>query len=205
MLKNKEIKYIICDLSDVLVKGIEGVEESLSKTLGRDVEQIRDELFSYDFRPLWLGDKTEDDFFGELILHNNWPITKDKIKYLVRENFHEISGVRAIYSLLRKNYTLILMSVIAKEWVDYLDKKFNYSGLFNHIFYSFSIGYTKRESESFRLVMDKLTISASSILLIDDSERNIKVAKEVGIESIHFVGADNLKKILINSHLLSCQ
>jgi FMN phosphatase YigB (HAD superfamily) len=205
MLKHKKIKYIICDLSDVLIKGIEGVEESLSKTLGRNVDQIRDELFSYDFRPLWLGNKTEEDFFEELILHNNWHITKDEIKYLVRENFYEISGVRDIYSLLKKDYILILMSVIAKEWVEYLDKKFNYSGLFNHIFYSFTIGHTKRESESFRLVMDKLNISANNVLLIDDSLNNIKAAKEVDIESIHFVGVEDLKNLLINSHLLSCQ
>lgn len=205
MLKYEEIKYIICDLSDVLIKGIEGVEESLSKVLGKNVEQIREELFSYDFKPLWLGSKTEEDFFEELILHNSWQITKDEIKYLVRENFYEISGVREIYSLLKKDYVLILMSVIAKEWVEYLEKNFNYSNLFTYIFYSFTIGYTKRESESFRLVMNKLNISANNVLLIDDSLRNIRVAEEVGIKSIHFVGADNLKNILINSHLLSCQ
>ena len=198
----QKITHILCDLSDVLIKGIEGSEIPLAKEIGLDEKKVSEELFSYNFRPLWLGKINEYDFASKLIKEKNWDISTERFLEIIKENFQEIKGVKDVYLRLKKKYTLILLSVNAKEWVNYLDKKYNYSGLFDKVVYSFDIGYTKREPESFAYVLDILKISPEKLFLIDDSSRNLAVAEALGIKGIKFLDAKQLKDSLSNLNII---
>ncbi|MEI6528589.1 MAG: HAD hydrolase-like protein [bacterium] len=199
---NKKVTHILCDLSDVLIKGIEGIELSLSKKVGLPVEKVKEVLFSYDFRPIWLGLLDEDAFVGKLIKDTGWTLSVGTFKEIIRNNFFEIDGVREIYLELRKKYTLILFSVNAREWVKYLDSNFKYVHLFDEVLYSYDIGYTKREPESFKFIINKFRLDPGCVILIDDSGRNILVSESVGIKGIKFINSEILKATLGNLNIL---
>jgi hypothetical protein len=55
-------RLIIFDLSDVSIKGIEGIETTLAKELGRKVSEVKEQLFSFDYRLFWIGQTNENDF-----------------------------------------------------------------------------------------------------------------------------------------------
>lgn len=196
------ITHILCDLSDVLIKGMEGSNVFLAKEMKLDSEKVSEELFSYDFRPLWLGRVSEYEFITRLIKDRGWNIPVKRFMEIIKENFYEIEGTRDIYSKLKEKYTLILLSVNAKEWVNYLDNKYHYSDLFDKVVYSFDIGYTKRESGSFAYILNTLNVKPNNVLLIDDSSRNLATAKAMGIEGIKFIDTRQLKDSLFNLNLL---
>lgn len=199
MKKNmQKITHILCDLSDVLIKGIEGSDTLLAKEMGLEEKKVSEELFSYDFRPFWLGKMNEYDFMSGLIKEKDWPISVERLLEIIKANFQEIDGVREIYLKLKNKYILVLLSVNSKEWVNYLDKRYNYSGIFDKILYSFDLGYTKREPESFVYVLNTLKIGPEKIFMIDDSSRNLAVAESLGIKGVKFLDAKQLKNTLSN-------
>lgn len=198
----QKITHILCDLSDVLIKGMEGSETLLAKEMGLEEKRVSEELFSYDFRPLWFGKMNEFDFVSRLIKEKGWNISEERFLEIIKANFQEIDGVRDIYLQLKKKYTLILLSVNSKEWVSYLDGKFNYSGIFDKIVYSFDIGYTKRELESFTYVLSTIKVGPEKLFMIDDSSRNLAVAEALGIKGVKFLDGKQLKDTLSNLNII---
>ncbi len=194
-------KYILCDLFDVLIKGLEGSEYKIAEELGIDVETVSKQLYSFDFRDFWIGKISEDKFFSNLIKSLEWNISVERLKSIVRNNFKEIEGVKNIYQDLKKSYKLILLTVISPEWVEYVNSRYNLKEIFDYVYCSYDIGFTKREPESYLYILNKHKIQPSEVFLIDDSTRNGLVAESVGIKSLKFINIHKLKqdlKALIN-------
>jgi len=57
---------------------------------------------------------------------------------------------------------------------------------FHKVFASFQIGYTKKDINSFKIIIKKLKIKPEEILFIDDNDKNIKTAKILGIKTIRY-------------------
>ena len=72
-------------------------------------------------------------------------------------------------------------------------------------FLSFERKLTKPSKEFFDLIMDELAAEAYEILLIDDQEKNLNAARELGFDTVKFVSAKKLntklrsKKIIANN------
>ncbi|OGR51711.1 MAG: hypothetical protein A2049_10440 [Elusimicrobia bacterium GWA2_62_23] len=197
MPRSKWPRRIICDLSDVLIKGLRGVEVSLSGLLGLPEKEISDSLYVYDFSPLWLGKKSEDDFLAELISRTGWQLDTPTLKRHIRDNFTEIDGTRDVYSRLARKRELALLSVNAREWAEFMESRFRYQHLFSAgVFYSYQIGFTKREAGSFAHVVRALGVPPRELLFIDDSKRFVDMAATVGIRGILFENSQKLQSDL---------
>ncbi len=59
-------------------------------------------------------------------------------------------------------------------------------GIFKDIFISTDLGVKKIDREAYLLIADKIGLDTSEVLLIDDRQINIDVAKEVGMATILF-------------------
>lgn len=112
------------------------------------------------------------------------------------KNFEEIEGTRGIIKSLKKRYKLGLLSVHAKEWVEYCEEKLSYTSLFDVVSYSFEALVCKPDKKAFKIILDKFQTKPEQVLFIDDSPKNIKTAEELGIASILFQSAPQLKKDL---------
>jgi 2-haloacid dehalogenase len=56
--------------------------------------------------------------------------------------------------------------------------------------------------EFYQRLLDRYNVNPSEALFIDDSLRNVKAAEELGIRSVHFLGADQLKEKLKEINVL---
>lgn len=196
-------KLVIFDLSDVLIKGMEGCEYPLAKELGLPVEQVSQQLFSYDYHSFYIGKINENDCLSDIIKKYQWNISVTKFKKLLRNNFKEIIGSRKIIKAVNEKYATVLLSVNPIEWATYFLEHFDLQGLFNRgIYFSYQIGFTKRQKESFLYILQKYHVAPEDVLLVDDSKRNLGIAAEIGIRGIRFMNPEQLKKELVINKIL---
>jgi HAD superfamily hydrolase (TIGR01509 family) len=86
--------------------------------------------------------------------------------------------------------------VHGKEWIDYCEKKFDYHKLFCSVTYSFEVGVSKPDPQAFNLILEKLHVTPTECLFIDDSLRNVEAAAKLGINAIQFENSKQLKSEL---------
>ncbi|MFH1211707.1 MAG: HAD family phosphatase [Candidatus Woesearchaeota archaeon] len=194
------ITTIIFDLAEVYLKGFCGVEDYLEGILGLKSEEIKKKLSGGPEFKLLMEDKiAEDEFWKKITQRNNWNIDIKHFKEAIRNNFEEIEGTREIIEKLKeKGYKLGLLSDHSREWIDYCNSKFDYHKFFHSTQYSFEVECCKTDSKTFGLLLKKLGEKAENCLFIDDSEKNINIAKSIGLKTIQFKNPEQLKKELIS-------
>jgi len=188
------IKAIIFDLSEVYLKGIIGAEHYMGPLLGIKPKDIRPMLRGDNLRSLFLGKITEDEYWKRTIEKHGWNVDVKTLKKVARKNFAEISGTREIIVKLREQGFIIgLLSDHAREWIEYLSKKFGYHKLFHSTLYSFEAGSCKPDKKIYGLMLAKLKIKPDECVFVDDKEKNLVPAKELGMKTIRFENAEQLK------------
>lgn len=191
------ITTIIFDLADVYLKGILGIEHYLEPILGIKAKEIYPMILGEELESLFRGEITEEEYWKKIIKKNNWNIDVKLFKKAIRNNFREIRGTREIIEKLReKGFKLGLLSVHAKEWIDYCNKKFDYHKLFYSILYSFEVGIRKPDKRIYELILERLKAKPNECVFIDDQERNLVPARELGMKTVCFEDSEQLKKEL---------
>jgi FMN phosphatase YigB (HAD superfamily) len=89
------------------------------------------------------------------------------------DNFEEIEGTVPLLVGLSANYEIILLSDHAKEWVAYIKSAHPFLGVFRETFFSYELGKTKKDPNTFLEVLERMKYRASECLFIDDNPRNI--------------------------------
>lgn len=101
-------------------------------------------------------------------------------------------GIIGLITNLKINYAVAGLTNTSLEIAD-LNKK---SGLFDYfpkIYISTDMGFRKPQPESYQYVLDDLGYRPKQVVFIDNNEEYINGAKALGINTIHYVGLDNLK------------
>ena len=96
---------------------------------------------------------------------------------------------------LSKNYKIYILSNQLKYRTDYIKKTFDLS-FFDKVFFSNEIGLKKPSEEIFSYLLKEINQKPENCLLIDDSSKNIVVAKKFGFNTILFKNLNQLKKEL---------
>jgi len=196
------IKYIIFDLGEVYLNGLLGAERFLEKELNMPKVKILSMLKCKDLNDLFLGKISEDKYFKRVMEKNKLKININKFKRCIRRNFNEIKGVKKIILKLRKNYKLGLLSTHAKEWIDYCNKKFNFYSLFDQKTFSYEIKVAKPNRKAYLYIIKKFKTIPKCCLFIDDQEKNLKAAGILGMKTILFKNAKQLKYNLRRLNLI---
>jgi FMN phosphatase YigB (HAD superfamily) len=195
-------KLIVCDLGDVLITGLEGVEHVLAPALGRPVDEVAQTLYGTEFGALWRGEIEEIPFLTALVRQASWDIEPADLSAMIAGRFAEIAGVRSIYQRLAESYVTALASVNCREWTAVMQGAFPYEHIFHSVVYSYEVKALKRESSFFRLPTIGLGFAPEDMLLIDDSSRNLRAARAAGVDGIKFISAAELSLALCKRGLL---
>ena len=107
---------------------------------------------------------------------------------------YRINVLEFLHRLREKNYRLFLYSntnaIHHKRFHQMCAEQFDaedvFEDAFDHIYYSYIIGQSKPGLEGFRGILQEQSLVASETLFIDDSVENIRVAKELGMQVLHF-------------------
>lgn len=189
------ITTIIFDIGGVYLQGSVGSAKYVQCKLGTPVPDYY--FDEEEFYQLMLGQITEDIYWEAIIKKNSWKISTEYLKESIRKNFKEVHGTRKIIEDLgQKSYKLGLLSNHAKEWVEYCELTYDYHKLFDERIYSYMVGFSKPNPDIFLALLKKLDVKFEECLFIDDYVRNIEAANNLGMKTIQFTSAKNLRKKL---------
>lgn len=98
---------------------------------------------------------------------------------------------------LKKDFRIILFSNNNKPTAKILREKHrSFLDLFEKVYFSSEFNTAKPKTEFFELMIKDANLNPKKCIFIDDKEKNIKAAKEVGIRGIVFLNNDQLKEAL---------
>ena len=193
------IQFVIFDLSEVLIHGLVRFEEGIAREIGVTAQTSAAAFGGPHLRALLEGSISENRYLAEIIQKNAWVIAPGRLKTLLRQNFDAtLPGTIEIARQLSHSYRLALLSDHAREWAAYIIATHEFlDGLFVCKLFSYEIGSTKREPRMFHVLLTMLSATPGQCLFIDDSARNVEVARSLGIDSIRFLDAEQLRGELI--------
>lgn len=102
---------------------------------------------------------------------------------------------------LRKKYNVFLLSntnPIIMEWGqsnDFSPSGEPISAFFDKLFFSYQIGYTKPDKESFEAVIEETQINPKETLFLDDGQSNLNIATSLGFKTYLVDQEEDLRKI----------
>ena len=201
------IKYIISDLSEVIIEGFMGIGRELSPILGISVKEIElEKTKNFQlFIELMEGKMSEDEYVTEFLNRTKWKISvKDFEKIMRKVLDKKIPGTIDVLRKIKNtgNYKLALLSDNVKEWINYVMKTNDDLKIFDYMFFSYELETIKENSITFVKVLDKLNAKPEEVIFIDDLISNINVAESVGIKGIQFLNAKQLEEDLKSNNIL---
>lgn len=201
------VKYIISDLSEVIIEGFMGIGRELSPILDISVKEIElEKTKNFQlFIELMVGKMSEDEYVTEFLNRTKWNISvKDFEKIMRKVLDKKIPGTIDVLRKIKNTgkYKLVLLSDNVKEWIDYILKTNDDLKIFDYMFFSYELETIKEDSITFVRVLDKLNAKPEEVIFIDDLISNINVAESVGIKGIQFLNANQLEEDLKSNNIL---
>jgi len=106
----------------------------------------------------------------------------------------EVPGMIELLALLkRKGYPLYGLSNWSTETFPLMRSRYTFFDLFDDMVISGYVNLIKPEPAIFHLLLQKISKPARECLLIDDAEKNVAAAKQLGMEAILFQSAAQLR------------
>lgn len=174
------IKAVLFDYGGVLSPGGKSFKSSAAQLLGVRPEEVKTAEIG---NKLWSGQINSDQFFAELSrLHG---------KTITTEQFLNESGIldrnNQVYQLaLRLRQNSIRTGMLSNMYgssADLLRASGNYDG-FDPVVLSYQENLAKPDPAFYKLAINKLALKPEEILFIDDQERFLAPARQLGMKTI---------------------
>ena len=91
--------------------------------------------------------------------------------------------IELVRGLRSKGYVVGILSD-QTHWLSELDSYDHFYHEFNHVFNSYDLGKGKSDPSLFTDVVNKLKLQPAEVLFIDDSEKNVQTARNMGLRAI---------------------
>lgn len=185
------ISTIIFDFGGVLTteKFFSLLAKNLSDKFGVNCEET-EKRFRANEKAYAKGEETTEDFWKKC-----FPETEVAYEDFVSEfvSFHELNpDVLDIVRRLKSQYCTVLHSDNFEVLVSVIKKDSRITGLFENMFFSNEIGFTKDEESSFRHILENIGKKGEECVFIDDKEKNLVAPAKVGIHTLLFKGPEQL-------------
>lgn len=196
------IKVIGVDVGGVIIPYLDDlIDEAIRVSLGLDKTKFY-KLWKKDTIGLVKGTTLEKDFWDNIKTTTN----KDPkcAKRILKDNYINnliMNGEFIAYlRTISIKFKIVAMSNSIKTHSDFNYKNAVYDA-FDELYLSNEMGLKKPDINYFNHVIKKLEIEPWQLLFIDDNATNIKVARKIGIRTIHF--KYNSQTIKIINRLIS--
>ncbi|MBI2129222.1 HAD family phosphatase [Candidatus Woesearchaeota archaeon] len=106
------------------------------------------------------------------------------------------TDVKNIVIKLRKNYKIAVLSGNIRERIRFLNKKHGFKKNFDVIVFSYMVGASKPKLKIYNEVLKRLKSKADECIFIDNSRKMLKPAEKLGMRTLLFKNAKQLRKEL---------
>jgi putative hydrolase of the HAD superfamily len=142
-----------------------------------DLHDIKDSLAHYLPEWKWVG--TVDEFLAHWFKAES-PRDEVVLRYIDELRKH---GNKCYLATDRERY-----------WAEFLVEEVRLKDHFDGFMFSYEIGYEKHVKEYFLAVTKRLGLEPDEIMYWDDDQKNVDVAKSVGIDAYFYTDLDTLKR-----------
>jgi len=200
MTKSKRIKYILTDLDGIIRVW---TNEKVSK-YEKDNNLESGSIHKIFFKSVLLikaitGILSDDEWREEiaLLLKDKYPDLNisEMIKVVTNEEYTINHRILELYKEYFPNSFLVLTTNATSRLNKDLEKD-NILSFFDFIYNSSMIGVAKPQKEYYLRIKDDLNFTHDEVIYIDDSLKNIEVARSLGIKSHYFKELDSLEVFL---------
>jgi epoxide hydrolase-like predicted phosphatase len=198
------IRAVYFDLGGVMRRTeYQAPRQHLAEHLGMDYEELVKLVFeSESSRQASIGFISEEEHWAAVIRRLNLPESETQA---VREAFFagDITDLHLLDTMrgLRKHFKVGLISNAwsgLRPWI--IREKFD--DVFDAMIISAEAGVMKPDARIYQIALEKLGVSASESVFLDDFQENVEGARAVGMQAIHFSQPEQamkeLKQLLAN-------
>lgn len=154
------------------------------------------ELIDKYYRYTDIGTMSSKELYTHLAEVSGKPAIQ--VESEVKRNLRIDSEVKEIIRALKVNSKVGLCSNAQPEFVESIINENGLTSLFDAIIISSQVGLRKPNKEMFMYALSKLEANASQTIFIDDNKSYVQEAEELGISSIVFTSAQQLRKDLFS-------
>jgi HAD superfamily hydrolase (TIGR01509 family) len=161
------------------------------------------------FWPLWHRNREAFDR-GDLSSESYWralaedtstklsPTELDEVRRIDLEMFGRINQTMVdwLVRLQKAGMKTALLSNMHPAMIAYVRERFDWLRAFSFLTFSAEVRLTKPDPAIYRYTLDALGIQPAQALFVDDVERNIQAARELGITALHFQSVSQLRRDL---------
>lgn len=191
------IKWILIDQAKVQTYDIFTRKKSYSingKTFrAEDLEEI---FYIDDYKKLNVGQISERELIANFLGESGLDLTVDEYIELFKSDVTPIDGMEDILSQLSKRFNLAALINEGSEWAQYKFEGSGFRKYFQHSVISGDLGIKKPERAFYERALEIIGTNPEKCLFIDDRQKNCEGAEAVGIKSICFRDANQLRKEL---------
>lgn len=189
------VKVFLFDAAGVLFEKNLAVGDALEKELGIS-EETQAPIWGDLHRQLSKGKLSEGQFFKQLSeLYN---IEPEKIRSVFVQSFEAsfkpMPGMDELLAKLKAEGKRLTVLSDTTPVFNEIRKKFDIYKHFEKVFLSYEIGATKPDPIMYETVINDYGLKPGDFLFIDDQEKNVIAARELGMQVFVFENTKQLKK-----------
>ena len=148
------------------------------------------------------GEAPERAFWNELTAASGLETDLFPDRTLILEAFKPLPGMIPLVARIRESVPVGLLTDQC-NWLYELDDRDGLLAAFDAVVSSYEEGFTKRDSEIFRIACQRLDALPEETLFFDDNMGNVTGARDFGMRAFLFEDADQVEEILIREDVLS--
>ncbi len=181
------IKAVLFDFDGVLTVDATGsttITNYLSKTCGIPLEKVKSCYYKYN-KQLLLGELTHRDMWQVFCDDLGQEIAYD----VLMDSFRYTELDEKMISLVKKLKERYFVGMVTDNKADRIDAILDYRELrkyFDVVAVSANLHSGKERPEIFEYVLDTLKVSASECVFIDNTEKNLVVPGQMGMETMFY-------------------
>jgi HAD superfamily hydrolase (TIGR01549 family) len=201
-MTQNSIEVILFDLGNVILPfNHYQIAEKLSRFSKR--KEAPQSIFSYLFNfekgainGYETGRESSLEFFQHLKEYLQLTLSFEEFMPIWNDIFWEDVEVSEMIRSLKGRKRLGLISNTNLLHFEYVLKNFPVIRIFDKWILSHEVGFKKPDVHIFQKAMDWASVESKKILFIDDIKTHVEMAISLGMQGIHFISADQLKKEL---------
>ena len=120
---------------------------------------------------------------------------------LILAAFNPLPGMVSLVARTREQVPVGLLTDQC-NWLYELDERDGIFSAFDAVVSSYEEGYTKRDSEIFRVACQRMDVLPEEAVFFDDNAENVGKAKDFGIRTYLFENAGQAEEILVREGIL---
>ena len=180
------VDAILFDFGGVLAEeGFSNGLHCIAKHNGLEPEPFARTGFELIFKVGYvIGRSDESTFWQALREQTGIKGTDETLRTEILSHFRVRAWMIELVKRLKQfNVRLAILSD-QTNWLDELDNEHGFFQYFDHVFNSYYLGKSKKDTSLYDDVLRSLKIQASRALFVDDHEENIERARQRGLQSI---------------------